>query len=98
MGEEISKKFNSTIGIKQGYLFSPTLFVLYVAELEQMVAKFVNKEGIEEVAIGNVAIIGFVLCRKSVGFGKYFRTCTKAYEEHTKFSANNSKKIMLVTG
>mgnify|MGYP006906099375 CR=1 FL=1 len=75
------KKINSTIDIKQGYLFSPTLFVLCVAELEQMVAKIVNKEGIEEVAIGNVAIIAFVLCRKSVGFGKYFRRCTKAYED-----------------
>ena len=46
MGDGISDLFDSTIGIKQGYPLSTTLFGLCIDEFEQMVAKFVKEEGI----------------------------------------------------
>ena len=38
--------------VEQGYPLSPTLFGLCIDEVDQMVAKFVNEESVEEVAIG----------------------------------------------
>ena len=50
----LSYFFNSTIDVNQGCPLSPTLFGLCT---EEMVAKFVKEEGIEEVVIQNVVII-----------------------------------------
>ena len=44
MGNEISKKFNSTIGVKQRYAHSPSLFDLCIDKLEQMIARFVREK------------------------------------------------------
>ena len=49
--------FDNTISVKQRFPLSPTLFVLCIDELEEMVANFVKEEGVEEVAIGNVIIM-----------------------------------------
>ena len=51
-GDRLSKKFSSTIGVKEGCPFSQTQFGLCLDELEEIVAKFVNEESVEEVAIG----------------------------------------------
>ena len=51
------RSFNSTIGVKKECPLSPTLFGLCIDELEEMVAKFVKEEGVEEVAIENVVIM-----------------------------------------
>ena len=40
--DRVSEFFNSTIGVKQGFPLSPTLFALCIDELEEMVAKFVR--------------------------------------------------------
>ena len=44
LGHKLSYFFNTTIGIKQGCPFSPTLFGACIDELQQMVAKFVKEE------------------------------------------------------
>ena len=46
-----------TIGANQGCPFSPTLFSLYIDELDEMVAKFVKEENMDEVVIGKVVIM-----------------------------------------
>ena len=56
MSDKVSDFFDNTIGVKQGCPLSATLFGLCIDELEEMVAKFA-KEGVEEVAIGNVVIM-----------------------------------------
>ena len=48
MSNRLSDFFNSTIGVKQGCSPSPTLFGLWIDELEEMVAKFVKEECVEE--------------------------------------------------
>ena len=55
--DRVSEFFNSTIGVKQGFPLSPTLFALCIDELEEMVTKFVKEECVEEVVIGNVVIM-----------------------------------------
>ena len=52
-----SKIFSSYIGVKQGCPLSPTLFGLCIDQLEHMVLEYAHQEGIEDVAIGNVAIM-----------------------------------------
>ena len=56
MSDKLSDFFNNTIGVKQGCSRSPILFGLCIDELEEMIAKFVKEEGVEEVVIGNVVI------------------------------------------
>ena len=51
MRDRLSDFFNSTIGVKQGCLLSSTLFGLCIDKLEEMVAKFVKEECVEEVVI-----------------------------------------------
>ena len=43
MGVGISKFLAITIGVKQEYSLSPTLFGLYIDELEEIVTKFVKE-------------------------------------------------------
>ena len=62
--------FDSTIGVKQEFPISLTLFGLRIDELEQMVRMVLKEEGVEE---------AFLVCGYSV-FCKYFRRCSKAYE------------------
>ena len=77
MSNGLSKFLNSTIDVKQGCPCSPTLFGVRIDELEEMVAKFVK----EEVVIGNLVNYAFAICGWCSAFAKYFRRCTKAYED-----------------
>ena len=51
MRDRLFDFFTSTIGVKQRCPLSPTLFGLCFDELEEIVAKFVKEEYIEEVVI-----------------------------------------------
>ena len=82
---------------------SPTLFGLCIDELEEMVAKFVKEDCVEEVAIGNVVIMRLLYADEVVLFGNTLGDVEKFMKAlgklcmHTKLSGNNSKtKIMLV--
>ena len=57
MSNEISDCFTCTIGLKKGCPISTIIFGTCIDELEQMVAKVVNKKSIEEVGIGIVVIM-----------------------------------------
>ena len=80
MGEGSSNLFNSTIGVKQGYLFSSILFGLYIDELEQMVTRFVKEESIEEITIESIIMMLLLYVDDVMLFCKYFRRCTKSNE------------------
>ena len=71
--------FNSTIGVKQRWSLSLTLFGLRIDELEQMVAKFVKEDSVEEVAIGNVVILLLLYADDVVFFAITLRGAQKAY-------------------
>ena len=80
-GDRLSKKFSSTIGVKEGCPFSQTQFGLCLDELEEIVAKFVKEEGIKEVAVENVVIMLLLYVDNvALAFCKYFKRCAKAYE------------------
>ena len=89
--------FNSTIGVTQGCPLSPTPFNLCIDELDKMIAKFVKEEGVEEVAIGNVAIMLLLYVDDAVFSANTLgdaQKLTKALENfciHTKLSVNSSK-------
>ena len=73
---------NNTIGVKQGFPLSPTIFGLCIDELERMVAKFVNGQWCwwschwecnHHVFVVSCMWMIWCCC-------KYFRRCAKAYE------------------
>ena len=71
-----------------------SLFGLHIDELEEMVIKFVNEQGMEEVLVGKDA---FVVRQWHEPFHKYFRRCIKPcisielFCLNTKLSVNSSK-------
>ena len=81
MGKDISIFFNSTIIVKQRCSLSTTLFALYIDELEQMVAKFVKEEGIEEVVSEKITIILLLYANNVVLATNTLRDSQKLYED-----------------
>ena len=57
MGDGISKFFASTIGVKQGFPLSPTLFGLLINELECLVLDSMQQEDTKELKIANAVIM-----------------------------------------
>ncbi|MCO5593252.1 hypothetical protein L7F22_047259 [Adiantum nelumboides] len=101
VGEKILEFFTSTIGVKQGYALSSTLFGLLIDELEHMVLAFMQQERIEEVMIGNAMIVLYaddvVLLVHSLEDAQKLMIALENFCLHSGLIVNGSKtKVMLV--
>ena len=78
-----------------------TLFGLCIDELEEMVAKFVKDECVEEVSIGNVVTMLFLYADDVVFLANTLGDAQKLLKEleffcmHTKLSVKSSKTNMM---